>query len=153
MENTESKIREAPTEAIGDGITRKRRGDCRSSSRSCLDEDCTRRSREELPPSKRRKECLPKSQVPTSLNQRFLDLEQQMCQDLSSLHFSSPVTHIYNPLSYATEPHHCYVNLYANSPKRVLFFGMNPGPFGMAQTGVGYGTTHQSHSGLYMAYG
>lgn len=145
VESTESKIGEAPTEVVRDGITRKRRVDCRSSSRSCLDDECTR-PREGLPPSKRRQDCPPKSQIPIGLNQRFLDLEQQMCQDLSSLHFSSPVTHIYNPLSYATEPHHCYVNLYANSPKKVLFFGMNPGPFGMAQTGVGYGITHYSRS-------
>ena len=93
---------------------------------------------EECPPPKRRQDC--PLQLPvhssSSLSQRFLDLEQQMCQELSLLHFSSPVTHIYNPLSYAAEAHHCYVNSYVNSTKRVLFFGMNPGPFGMAQTGV-----------------
>lgn len=136
VQGMDSKVHEeAPTENVRDGITRKRRADCRLSS--CLDEECTR----ELPPSKRCQDCPPDSQFPTGLNQRFLELEQQMCRDLSSLHFSSPVTHIYNPLSYAAEPHHCYVNLYANSPKKILFFGMNPGPFGMAQTGVGYGTT------------
>lgn len=80
------------------------------------------------------------------MSQRFWDLEQQMCQALTSLHFSSPVTHIYNPLDYATEPHCSYVNLYAKSPKKILFFGMNPGPFGMAQTGVGYDHYGWSHS-------
>ena len=71
-----------------------------------------------------------------SLSQRFWELEQQMCRELSSLSFSSPVTHIYNPLDYARQPHESYLNSYAKSPKRIMFFGMNPGPYGMAQTGV-----------------
>lgn len=59
-----------------------------------------------------------------------------MCRELSALSFSSPVTHIYNPLDYARQPHQSYLNSYVDSPKRVMLFGMNPGPFGMAQTGV-----------------
>ena len=70
------------------------------------------------------------------LSRRFWELEQQMCRELSALSFSSPVTHIYNPLDYARQPHQCYLNSYADSPKKIMFFGMNPGPFGMAQTGV-----------------
>ena len=76
-------------------------------------------------------------QPSASISQRLIELEEQMCRELSLLQFGPPVTHIYNPLSYAAEPHHCYVHSYGNGKKRVLFFGMNPGPFGMAQTGVG----------------
>ena len=43
---------------------------------------------------------------------------------------------IYNPLEYAWEPHRNYVEKYCSQRKTVLFLGMNPGPYGMAQTGV-----------------
>lgn len=55
------------------------------------------------------------------------------------LRFSAPVTHAYNPLSYAWASHEQYVRKFADTPKRILFLGMNPGPFGMAQTGVPFG--------------
>ncbi len=47
--------------------------------------------------------------------------------------------YVYNPLDYAWEPHRQYLLRFGESPKRVLFLGMNPGPFGMAQTGVPFG--------------
>ena len=53
--------------------------------------------------------------------------------------FAAPVTHVYNPLEYAWRAHSAFVTRYGNSTKRVLFLGMNPGPFGMAQTGVPFG--------------
>ena len=55
------------------------------------------------------------------------------------LAFSAPVTHIYHPLVYAREPHREYLKLCGRGSKRVLFLGMNPGPWGMAQTGVPFG--------------
>lgn len=55
------------------------------------------------------------------------------------LRFAAPVTHVYNPLRYAWRAHEIYLRRYGNGPKRVLFLGMNPGPFGMAQTGVPFG--------------
>jgi single-strand selective monofunctional uracil DNA glycosylase len=55
------------------------------------------------------------------------------------LTFAAPVTHVYNPLRYAWRSHEIYLHRYGNNPKRVLFLGMNPGPFGMAQTGVPFG--------------
>jgi single-strand selective monofunctional uracil DNA glycosylase len=45
----------------------------------------------------------------------------------------------YNPLSYARVPHEDYLDKYGDGPKEVLLLGMNPGPFGMAQTGVPFG--------------
>lgn len=66
----------------------------------------------------------------------FLMLEKQLCEALRVLEFRSPVEYIYNPMEYAWEPHSNYVQRYCNSHKPVLFLGMNPGPFGMAQTGV-----------------
>src|SRR5690606_15198967 len=46
---------------------------------------------------------------------------------------------VYNPLDYARKPHELYLTTWGGSPKRVLLVGMNPGPFGMAQTGVPFG--------------
>src|SRR5205809_319361 len=58
---------------------------------------------------------------------------------VAGLRFAAPVTHVYNPLIYAWRAHEIYLRRYGNGPKRVLFLGMNPGPFGMAQTGVPFG--------------
>ncbi len=58
---------------------------------------------------------------------------------VAPLKFSAPVTHIYNPLDYAWPAHEQYVRKFATGPKRLIFLGMNPGPFGMAQTGVPFG--------------
>lgn len=53
--------------------------------------------------------------------------------------FGPPVAHVYNPLVYAAVPHRRYLDRYGWRTGRVLFLGMNPGPFGMAQTGVPFG--------------
>lgn len=58
---------------------------------------------------------------------------------LRPLTFSVPVTHIYHPLDYAWLAHAAYAGKFGRGEKRVLFLGMNPGPFGMAQTGVPFG--------------
>ena len=58
---------------------------------------------------------------------------------VDKLTFAAPVTHVYNPLRYAWRAHEIYLRRYGNNPKRLLFLGMNPGPFGMAQTGVPFG--------------
>ena len=55
------------------------------------------------------------------------------------LKFGKPITHVYNPLTYAWAPHESYIRKFATAPKRIVFLGMNPGPFGMAQTGVPFG--------------
>lgn len=67
---------------------------------------------------------------------KFLEIESKLSSNISSLKFESPVTHIYNPLEYASDPHRDFVQKYCQSKKKVLFVGMNPGPFGMAQNGV-----------------
>ncbi len=71
--------------------------------------------------------------------EQLLVAARRLCRHLSRLHFAPPVTHVYNPLTYAFAAYAAYVQAYACSPKRVLFLGMNPGPFGMVQTGVPFG--------------
>ncbi|KAH0516780.1 single-strand selective monofunctional uracil DNA glycosylase [Microtus ochrogaster] len=74
-----------------------------------------------------------------SLAEGFLEEELQLNAELHQLQFPEPVGVIYNPVDYAWEPHRNYVTRYCQGPKEVLFLGMNPGPFGMAQTGVPFG--------------
>ena len=78
---------------------------------------------------------MPKDFTADSLIQAALDLRKA----ISRLKFRPPVTHVYNPLDYAWPAHEMYLRKFGNSRKRVVFLGMNPGPFGMAQTGVPFG--------------
>lgn len=55
------------------------------------------------------------------------------------LSFSAPVARVYNPLRYAWQPHRRYLERYASGRRQVVLLGMNPGPWGMAQTGVPFG--------------
>lgn len=64
---------------------------------------------------------------------------KSLVKSLAPLTFADPVTHVYNPLQYAWEPHQTYLNRFGSTPKKIVFLGMNPGPWGMAQTGVPFG--------------
>lgn len=64
---------------------------------------------------------------------------RKLTKNLAALKFSPPVAWVYRPLEYAWAPHQKYLERFANGRKRVLFLGMNPGPFGMVQTGVPFG--------------
>jgi single-strand selective monofunctional uracil DNA glycosylase len=68
-----------------------------------------------------------------------VQISRKLCSAVGKLQFGSDVSHVYNPLEYAREPHELYLRRYAAGKKRLLFVGMNPGPFGMAQTGVPFG--------------
>lgn len=62
-----------------------------------------------------------------------------LCDVVDPLRFSAPVTHTLNPLTYAWAPHEQYLRRFGQGRKRVVFLGMNPGPFGMVQVGVPFG--------------
>lgn len=66
-------------------------------------------------------------------------IAQQLRQEVAELHFGAPVAHVYNPLEYAELAHRQYCERFAGPGKKRLWLGMNPGPFGMAQTGVPFG--------------
>ncbi len=68
-----------------------------------------------------------------------LDVLDPLVEELRSLRFGPPVTHVYNPLEYARKPYEMYWNRYGWQPKEVVLLGMNPGPWGMVQTGVPFG--------------
>ena len=69
----------------------------------------------------------------------IINAARELSAAVDQMKFIEPVTHIYNPLDYAWPAHEQYLRLAAATPKRVIFLGMNPGPFGMAQTGVPFG--------------
>ena len=72
----------------------------------------------------------------------FLKLKKiysNLASDCSALRFELPVKTVYNPLVYASRPHGMYLKLAGAAPKKIIFLGMNPGPWGMAQTGVPFG--------------
>lgn len=58
---------------------------------------------------------------------------------MDALEFEFPVAWTYNPLNYAWAGHEAYVRRFAGGARKTLYLGMNPGPFGMAQTGVPFG--------------
>jgi len=62
-----------------------------------------------------------------------------LMDDLRPLRFGAPVTHVYNPLEYARAPYLQYCHRYGLPEKEIVLIGMNPGPWGMAQTGIPFG--------------
>jgi single-strand selective monofunctional uracil DNA glycosylase len=69
----------------------------------------------------------------------LVQVSRALSERVSALSFRKPVAYVYNPLEYARAPHEAYLKRYGKPPKRALLLGMNPGPFGMAQTGVPFG--------------
>ena len=70
---------------------------------------------------------------------RLARAARRLRREVDRLAFAVPVSHVYNPLAYAWRGHAAYLEAYGRGRKRVVFLGMNPGPFGMAQTGVPFG--------------
>ena len=69
----------------------------------------------------------------------LVPVADELADDVDDLEFGPPVAHVYNPLIYARAAHHAYLNLAGDRPGRVVLLGMNPGPWGMTQTGVPFG--------------
>jgi len=72
-------------------------------------------------------------------SQQLIAAAQELAEQVAGLKFELPVTHVYNPLAYAWAAHEEYLRRFGDARKRVVFLGMNPGPFGMVQTGVPFG--------------
>jgi len=83
---------------------------------------------------------MPRSPNPTRDDTRaLLDAARTLSSELATLKFPPPIAHVYDPHRYAWAPYEQYISRYAKAPKRVVLLGMNPGPFGMMQTGVPFG--------------
>lgn len=77
--------------------------------------------------------------VPNPVARALITAARDLSGELAKLSFPPPVTHVYDPLDYAWAAHRQYIERFATGPRRVVFLGMNPGPFGMMQTGVPFG--------------
>jgi single-strand selective monofunctional uracil DNA glycosylase len=78
----------------------------------------------------------------------LLDATARLADELQQLRFSPPVACVYNPLDYARDLHAAWLERYGRGPKDVVLLGMNPGPFGMVQTGVPFGEVEAVRSWL-----
>lgn len=71
---------------------------------------------------------------------QILKIQLNLNQLLAKLNFiEGKIHYVYNPLEYAFDTNEMYIRKYCTSRKQVVFVGMNPGPYGMCQTGVPFG--------------
>jgi single-strand selective monofunctional uracil DNA glycosylase len=73
-----------------------------------------------------------------ALSRKLAEISRTLDSKLALLEFAEPVTHAYRPVYYARDLHEAYLRLAQPAPQALLL-GMNPGPWGMAQTGVPFG--------------
>jgi len=81
--------------------------------------------------------------MPDTASKLLIDAARELIRELKPLRFSDPVSHVYLPTEYAWETHREYLEKFGGGEsggrQKVLMLGMNPGPWGMAQTGVPFG--------------
>jgi single-strand selective monofunctional uracil DNA glycosylase len=75
----------------------------------------------------------------SSTSEQLIAAARRLSTQVERLRFKPPVTHVYNPLTYAWRAHEEYLRRFGLGRKRIVFLGMNPGPFGMAQIGIPFG--------------
>ncbi|MHC4261286.1 MAG: uracil-DNA glycosylase family protein [Planctomycetota bacterium] len=75
-------------------------------------------------------------------------ISRALSRELATLSFGPPVTHVYDPLVHAADPAETYLKRYARPGVEAFFLGMNPGPFGMVQTGVPFGEVNAAREFL-----
>lgn len=68
--------------------------------------------------------------------EKYIQLQIELIREINLVSFTSPVDAVYNPIEYAFDVFKTFVHRYLNGHKKILFLGLNPGPFGMGQTGV-----------------
>ena len=73
------------------------------------------------------------------MQKTLIKIAKQLATDADTLQFEEPVACVYNPLMYAWKSHKAYLEKFGGGKDRVLLIGMNPGPWGMAQTGIPFG--------------
>lgn len=81
----------------------------------------------------------PLLESPTMASADLISIARTLRSKVDDLDFGAPANYVYNPLDYAWEMHCEYLRRYGGGQKEVLLLGMNPGPWGMAQTGVPFG--------------
>jgi len=75
----------------------------------------------------------------SSTAKKLIAITKKLATQVDQIKFGKPVSCVYNPLRYAWSAHEDYLKRYSNGAKEWILLGMNPGPFGMAQTGIPFG--------------
>ena len=63
----------------------------------------------------------------------------ELADAVDALDFAAPVACVYNPLRHAHQAVALYLERFGEAPKNAVFLGMNPGPWGMVQSGIPFG--------------
>jgi len=83
----------------------------------------------------------------TDIGKALARESRRLAKAVDALSFGEPVTHVYNPLVHARKPHERFLDLadsaFVEGTRDAIWLGMNPGPWGMAQTGVPFGDVTQ----------
>ncbi len=74
-----------------------------------------------------------------AVSKKLVKITRDLSRSVGRLRFAPPTTHVYNPLEYARGPVEQYLERFARAKPRAIMLGMNPGPYGMAQTGIPFG--------------
>ncbi len=74
-----------------------------------------------------------------NLAKQIQKLAFDLNKKLAGISFPTPVAYVYNAFDYAFNGYAAYTDKFAQGSKRVFLLGMNPGPWGMSQTGVPFG--------------
>ncbi len=69
----------------------------------------------------------------------YLEWTKDLRERSDQITFGEKVSWSYNPLRYAWPVHRAYLRSFGRGKKRSVFLGMNPGPWGMGQTGIPFG--------------
>jgi len=69
---------------------------------------------------------------------KIIKLSNELSKQMDELTFSLPVKYVYNPLSYSFLTYLQYLNR-INFNDVNIYIGINPGPYGMSQTGIPFG--------------
>ena len=77
-------------------------------------------------------------------------IENTLAEELTQAEYghTPKVKYKLNPLEYAANPHMNYLEKYVTGSKKILFVGLNPGPWGMCQTGVPFGEVNHCRNFL-----
>lgn len=73
------------------------------------------------------------------MTEELITIHAELARQAGELSFEPPVAYVYNPLDYAWTPFARYLERYGKGEREIVLLGMNPGPWGMAQTGVPFG--------------
>ena len=88
--------------------------------------------------------------IPERLKDAALRLSEDCNKEINRILQHKSVAFVTNPLDYAWEYHEQFIDKWSNFGARTLLLGMNPGPYGMAQTGVPFGATAMARDVLDM---